>query len=83
MLAKILVCLDGSETAERVLSFVGKEAALLHSKIILLRVVHIPQSNIPLNIPGSPAIPVVTKAELARNISEEKLANDYLEDKAQ
>ena len=83
MLKKILVCLDGSEFSEKILPYFIKDALTLQSKVILMRVVHIPQSNIPLNIPGSPAIPIVTKGILERNIAEEKAANEYLEKKVQ
>jgi len=78
MLKKILVCLDGSEFSEKILAHITKDTLTLQGKMILMRVVHIPQSNIPLNIPGSPAIPVVTKGILERNIAEEEAANQYL-----
>jgi nucleotide-binding universal stress UspA family protein len=83
MMEKILVCLDGSEFSEKVLPYITKDAIVLKSKVILMRVVHIPQSNVQLNIPGSPAVPMVTKGILERNVAEEKAAGDYLEKKSQ
>ena len=54
MFKKILVCLDGSEIAEKIIPFVREEASVTGSKVILPQVVSIP-SNSTLNIPGFPA----------------------------
>ncbi|MCX6003744.1 MAG: universal stress protein [Chloroflexi bacterium] len=78
MLEKILVCLDGSAAAEQILPYITEEAQKLQSRIILLRVVDLPESIIPVSIPGSPAVPVSTPGAVKRTITEEKEANDYL-----
>jgi nucleotide-binding universal stress UspA family protein len=82
MLEKILVCLDGSNPAERVLSYITREALSLQSKIILLRVIDLPETILPFNIPGSPGVPVSTQGAVKRTITEEKEANAYLKSKA-
>jgi nucleotide-binding universal stress UspA family protein len=82
MLEKILVCLDGSTPAERVLSYITRDALSLHSKIILLRVIDLPETILPFSIPGSPAVPVSTQGAVKRTFTEEKEANDYLKGKA-
>jgi nucleotide-binding universal stress UspA family protein len=82
MLEKFLVCLDGSDPAEQILPYVTKEALAMHSKIILLRVIDMPEGIISLNIPGSPAVPVSTPAAVKHTITAEKEANDYLKRKA-
>lgn len=82
MLEKILVCLDGSAAAERVLSYVTKNALDLKSKVILLRVVDMPETTMPINIPGSPAIPVPTRGAVQHTIEEEKEATEYLKRQA-
>ena len=82
MLEKFLVCLDGSKPAEQILPYVTKEALAMHSKVILLRVIDVPESIISLNIPGSPAVPVSTPVAVTHTIASEKEANDYLRRKA-
>ena len=78
MLDKILVCLDGSPAAERILPYIVKNALKLKSKVILLRVVDLPESTLSINIPGSPAMPVETPRAVKRTLDEEKEATDYL-----
>ncbi|MDD5289374.1 MAG: universal stress protein [Dehalococcoidales bacterium] len=78
MLEKILVCLDGSDAAERILSYIVKNALKLQSKVILLRVVDLPETTMAINIPGSPAIPIETRGAVERTLNEEKEAIDYL-----
>lgn len=78
MLEKILVCLDGSSAAERILSYITDEAIHLHSKVILLRVISPPETIIPVNLPGSPGIPVSTEGAIRRTINEESEAATYL-----
>lgn len=78
MFEKILVCLDGSGAAERILSYITDDALRLHSKVILLRVVSPPETIIPVNIPGSPGIPVSTKGAIRQTITEENEAETYL-----
>ncbi|MGP8081053.1 MAG: universal stress protein [Dehalococcoidales bacterium] len=82
MLEKILVCLDGSTPAERILSYVTPEAVARHSKLVLLNIVEMPESMIPLNIPGSPAVPVSTSGAVKRTSFEERTEEDYLEGQA-
>jgi nucleotide-binding universal stress UspA family protein len=78
MLDKILVCLDGSVAAERILPYIVKNALKLKSKVILLRVIDLPETTMAINIPGSPAIPVETRGAVKRTLDEEKEASDYL-----
>ena len=74
MLEKILVCLDGSKPAERILPYVTKETSSLNSKIILLSVIDPPDSLVSLNIPGSPSVPMSTQRSVQRNNKEYKEA---------
>ena len=78
MFEKILVCLDGSGAAERILSYITDDALRFHSKVILLRVVSPPETIIPVNIPGSPGVPVSTKGAIRHTIAEENEAETYL-----
>ena len=82
MLEKFLVCLDGSAPAEQIIPYITKEALAMHSKIILLRVIDLPEGIISLNIPGTPAVPVSTPAAVKHTIMAEKEANDYLKRKS-
>lgn len=78
MLEKILVCLDGSTAAERTLPYILENALKLKSKVILLRVIDLPESPISVNIPGSPAVPVPTQRAIEHTVDEEKEADIYL-----
>ena len=78
MLEKVLVCLDGSTPAERILPYITKETAAQHDKMILLTVIDLPETVIPINIPGSPAVTVSTYGAMQRTLNEENTANDYL-----
>lgn len=78
MFEKILVCLDGSTPAERILPYITKEAAALHGKMILLCVIDLPETLLSINLPGSPAVPVSTQGSVKRTFTEEKAADDYL-----
>jgi len=78
MLEKILVCLDGSTPAERILPYITRETIAQHGKMILLTVIDSPETMIPLNIPGSPAVTVSTQGAMKRTFTEEKTADDYL-----
>lgn len=78
MLEKILVCLDGSSAAERILSYITEEALIVRSKVIFLRVVGLPETIVPLSVPGSPGIPVRTEGAVRRITSEENEAAEYL-----
>lgn len=83
MLEKILVCLDGSAPAERILSYVSKEAAALRGKMVLLCVIDLPETMLSINLPGSPAVPVSTQGSVKRTFTEEKAADDYLKAQAE
>ncbi len=83
MLEKILVCLDGSAPAERILSYVSKEAAALRGKMVLLYVIDLPETMLSINLPGSPAVPVSTQGSVKRTFTEEKAADDYLKAQAE
>jgi nucleotide-binding universal stress UspA family protein len=78
MFEKILVCLDGSSISEEILPFVTEEALAHSSKVVLLRVVGLPEVLIPINIPGEPGIPISTAGAVRRISKEENEANDYL-----
>ncbi len=83
MLEKILVCLDGSTPAERILPYIIKETATVHGKMVLLCVIDLPETMFSLNIPGSPAVQVSTKGAVNRTFTEEKGADDYLNKQAE
>ncbi len=83
MLEKILVCLDGSAPAERILPYVTKEAAALRGKMVLLCVIDLPETMLSINLPGSPAVPVSTQGSVKRTFTEEKAADDYLKAQAE
>ena len=78
MLEKVLVCLDGSTPAERILPYITGETIAQHGKMILLTVIDLPETIIPINIPGSPAVTVSTPGAVKRTFTEENAANDYL-----
>ena len=78
MLEKILVCLDGSTPAERILPYITRETIAQHGKMILLTVIDLPETVLPINIPGSPAVTVSTQGAVKRTFTEENTANDYL-----
>jgi nucleotide-binding universal stress UspA family protein len=71
MLEKILVCLDGSTPAERILPYIIPEAVARHSKLVLLHVIETPESLVSINIPGSPAVPMSTSGAAKRTFTEE------------
>jgi nucleotide-binding universal stress UspA family protein len=78
MLEKVLVCLDGSTPAERILPYITRETAAQHGKMILLMVIDLPETVIPINIPGSPGVTISTQGAVKRTFTEENTANDYL-----
>jgi nucleotide-binding universal stress UspA family protein len=82
MFKKILVCLDGSEIAEKIIPFVREEALAMGSRVILLRVVSIP-SNLTLDIPGFPAVPFKTSSMPEQLKKEDGMAKAYLKKVAQ
>jgi nucleotide-binding universal stress UspA family protein len=82
MFKKILVCLDGSEIAEKIIPFVRDEALAIGSRVILLRVVSVP-SNLTLDIPGFPAVPLRLSSMPEQLKKEDNIAKAYLKKVAQ
>jgi nucleotide-binding universal stress UspA family protein len=82
MFEKILVCLDGSFLAEQILPYISAEASHF-SKVILLKVLVAPEMELPLGVPGQPAVPVYTQSRLDRFQKEAVETPVYLEEKAQ
>ena len=78
MFERILACLDGSGTAEEILPYVTEEALAHHSKVVLLRVVSMPETIISINLPGEPGVPVSTEGSARRAGKEEAEAEEYL-----
>ena len=77
MFKKILVCLDGSPLAEKVLPYAIEEAQFHQAQLVLFRVISEP-ALISLALPGMPAVPVETGG-MERQIKEdEKSAEAYL-----
>lgn len=82
MFKKILVCLDGSEIAERIIPIVRGEALAHKSEVILLRVVNPPDDRT-LGVPGFPAVPFHTSAMPEQLKKEYDMAEAYLQRVAQ
>ena len=78
MLEKILVCLDGSKTAEKVLDKITGEALKSQSKIVLLRVTSLPEITVPLAAPGVPGLPMSSEAFRKQSQAEQDEAEKYL-----
>jgi nucleotide-binding universal stress UspA family protein len=77
MFKKILVCLDGSAMAEKVLPFAIEQARHFESEMVLFRVIHEP-SIISLAIPGMPALAMDTPGQERQIKSEELESETYL-----
>ena len=60
------------------LPYITGETIAQHGKIILLTVIDLPETVLPINIPGSPAVTVSTPGAVKRTFTEENTANDYL-----
>ncbi len=82
MFKKILVCLDGSEIAERIIPFVKEQAQAMGSEVILLRVVGLP-GNFTLGVPGFPSVPFHTAAMPEQLKREYSITETYLKQIAQ
>jgi len=80
MFEKILACLDGSPLAEQILPHLIGGG---FGKVILLKVVDTSVINLPIGVPGGPAIPVRTKSMEKRFQDELSRMPDYLEKLAQ
>jgi nucleotide-binding universal stress UspA family protein len=81
MFEKILVCLDGSELAEKVLPYAIEEATRFESELVLFRVVSEPYL-IGLALPGMPGVPINAQNTEKRELEEEQEAKDYLKSTA-
>ena len=77
MFKKILVCLDGSELAEKVLPYAIEQAKHFESEIVLFRVIHEP-SVISIAIPGMPGMPMETAGMERQITQEQKETESYL-----
>jgi nucleotide-binding universal stress UspA family protein len=77
MFKKILVCLDGSALAEKVLPFAIDEARQHEALLFLYRVIPEP-SLVSLGLPGMPAVPVETGGMKKQVEEMEKEAEAYL-----
>ncbi len=79
MLEKILICLDGSKAAEQVVNYISEDTAFTGSKLVLLRVVSLPEIVIPIQVPGVSSVPVNTDANIKQMTNKETEASVYLE----
>jgi nucleotide-binding universal stress UspA family protein len=77
MFKKILVCLDGSELAEKVLPYAAEETEHFDSELVLFRVISEPYL-ISLAVPGVPGVPVDAPRMEKRVIEDQKEAGEYL-----
>jgi nucleotide-binding universal stress UspA family protein len=81
MFKRILVCLDGSGSAEQILAYAREQALAFGAQLVLLQVVPQPVAFTP-GIPGTVSVPAQTDAmiEVAKQASSG--AKDYLEELA-
>jgi nucleotide-binding universal stress UspA family protein len=77
MFKKILVCLDGSELAEKILPYAVQEATHFESELVLFRVFS-ESGLISLAVPGIPGIQVNPGSVEQRVIEDEKQIEEYL-----
>ena len=77
MFKKILVCLDGSELAEKILPYAVQEATHFDSELVLFRVFS-ESGLISLAVPGIPGIQVNPGTVEQRVIEDEKVIEEYL-----
>ena len=78
MFEKILICLDGSKAAEQIIPYVTVEAERLKSKLVLLRVVSLPEVTVPISVPGVPGGPISTLGTMKQMQPRENDAENYL-----
>ena len=81
MFKKVLVCLDGSKLSEQIIPYIAGEAGCF-GKVVLLRVVAVPEIAVPLGIPGEPYVPVRTEGMLEEHSKEVAESPAYLEKQA-
>jgi nucleotide-binding universal stress UspA family protein len=79
MLEKVLICLDGSKPAEQTIKYIAEDAAFTHSKLVLFRVVSLPEITIPIQVPGVSSVPLKTEANMKQMAIKEGEATKYLE----
>jgi nucleotide-binding universal stress UspA family protein len=77
MFKKILVCLDGSELAEKVIPYVVEEALRFDSEVVLFRAIS-EAYLISLALPGIPGTPINAVGTETLELQEEKEAEKYL-----
>jgi nucleotide-binding universal stress UspA family protein len=77
MFKKILVCLDGSEIAEKIMPFAVDQAKAMKAELNLLRIVPIP-GGLTLDIPGSPSLPLRSASAPEHLKKDEEMALSYL-----
>jgi nucleotide-binding universal stress UspA family protein len=77
MFKKIMVCLDGSELAEKVLPYAIQEAICFSSELVLFRVVSEALLVTPV-LPGISGLPIDAARAGKRAIAEENEAREYL-----
>jgi nucleotide-binding universal stress UspA family protein len=77
MFKKILVCLDGSELAEKVLPFAIEQAVRFGSELILFRAVSEPYL-VSLDLPGMPGVPINSGVVKQKEFAEKNQAMEYL-----
>jgi nucleotide-binding universal stress UspA family protein len=77
MYKKILVCLDGSDLAEKVLPYAIEEASHANSELVLFMAISEPY-YFSLALPGMPSVPIDTTRTEKLIIREEKEARGYL-----
>ncbi len=79
MLETILICLDGSKPAEQIVDHISEDKAFASSKLVLLRVVSLPEITIPIQIPGVSSVPLQTGATINQMSTKQNEATVYLE----
>jgi len=77
MFKKILVCLDGSELAEKVLPYAVEEAERFDSELVLFRAISEPYL-LSVSLPGMPGIPINADKTENQELREERAARAYL-----
>jgi nucleotide-binding universal stress UspA family protein len=78
MFKKIMVCLDGSELAEKVLPYAVAEATCFNSELVLFRVISEPLLVTPV-LPGISGLPIDAVATGKRAVADENEARTYLQ----
>jgi nucleotide-binding universal stress UspA family protein len=81
MYKRILGPLDGSKLSEQIIPYVAEEAGCI-GKVIMLRVVTMPEIKVPPGVPGEPASPMRTEGMLQEYRKEMAEAPAYLEKQA-